>query len=187
MGLFPLIATLNTYGGTNRVSTEMTKQAQSINTQFVNATSEEECTFFVQSLISWVVGVTGGGSPRVSSDQSIFLLYLSVEPIRCNNFFPVYDGNVTASFCRLIDTAANLSDVISEDDKVRVEETCSIWRSADSSTSVPDLASLAKVRTGAVNVEFEERLETLITATGDVPTMFRVTAKFNHTYSVQPA
>jgi hypothetical protein len=186
MGLFPLIATLNTFGGTNRVSPEMTKQLQSINTQFVDGTSQEECDFFIGSLVSWVTGVTGAGSPRVSSDDSVFLLQLSVEPVRCDNFFPLYDGNVTTFLCDSYDRS-NQSNFISEEDAIIREAFCTIWRASDSTTSITDLAELSNIRTGAVNVETESAQHTLITASGNVSTTFRVTAKYNHTYSVQPA
>jgi hypothetical protein len=186
MGLFPLIATLNTYGGTNRVSTEMTKQLQSINTQLTDGTSQEECDFFMDSMVSWVLGVTGGGSPRYFSDDSIFLLQLSVEPVRCDDFFPLYDGNVTTFFCEVYDLTTS-SSTISDDRAASVEDHCAIWRTADSTTSITDLAEMSSIRTGAINVEIESGPQTLTTASGNVSTTFRVTAKYNHTYSVQPA
>ena len=186
MGLYPLIYTLNTNGGTNKVSIEMTKQLQAINLEFRNATDEDECSFFLQSLLSWVVGITGGARPYASSGSSLFLLNLSVEPRRCHDFFPLYDGSVTNSFCNYVDshlTSQNLTAFEAE----HIPVLCEVWGSTNSTSTVPELAALANLRTGAISVQTEESDGFLITKYGNVSTTFQVTATFNNTYSIDPA
>ena len=186
MGLFPLLYTLNTNGGTNKVSIEMTKQLQAINLEFRNATDGDECSFFLQSLLSWVVGTTGGARPRASSGSSLFLLNLSVEPLRCDAFFPLYDGSVTNSFCNYFDVD-RLSQNLTAFESDHILLLCEVWRSTNSTSSVAELAALANLRTGAISVQAEASDGLLITKYGTVSTAFRVTATFNHTYSIEPA
>lgn len=186
MGLFPLLATLNTNGGTNRVSVEMTRQLQAMNVLFSNASSEVECEYFLQSVSSWVVGVTGGGGQRRTRDDGeIYLLHLRIEPVRCEEFFPNYDGNVTSSFCRSINTTSFASGD-NENETEGVNELCEIWSKADNMTT-SQLAELADVRVGAIGIEVFSKNSTLSTNEGDVSTTFRVSAKFNQTYSIAPA
>jgi hypothetical protein len=200
MGLFPLIGTLNTNGGTNRVSVEMTKQLQAINSKFVNATSQEECEFFVDSLYYWAVGVTAGASPKASPYESIFLLHLSVEPVRCNGWVNYYDGDVTHSFCKRYDdnqtTHLNLSTQELATNRLaddRVMELCKVWRLFNSSSFDTELAAntklaaIANIRIGAINKQVASNEGTLITKDGDIPETFQVTAIFNETYSIDPA
>jgi len=184
MGLFPILGTFNTNGGANNVSLEMTMQLQAMNTEFVNATSEEECSFFIQSLMSWVVGVTGGARPSASPDGSIFLLQLSVEPLRCENFFPLYDGSVTNSFCKYFDNNRSLPMNVDEE---RVNAVCRIWRSTYSSSTLPELAAIANIRTGAISVQTESSEGVLISYNGNVTSTFRVSASYNQSYSIDPA
>lgn len=165
----------------------MTRQLQSMNVEFSNATSEEECDFFLQSVSSWVAGVTGGGGGqrRARNDGEIYLLHLRIEPVRCENFFPNYDGNVTSSFCRSINTTLFTSGD-DENETEGVNELCEIWSAADNVTN-SELAEIADVRVGAIGIEVFSEESILITNESDVLTTFRVSAKFNQTYSIAPA
>jgi hypothetical protein len=186
MGIFPLLyTTLNNNGGANPMSPQMTTYVQALNTEFIDATSEEECNFFVHSLVSWVVGLTEGWKPRLASSDSIYLLYLGVEPIRCNNFIPYYDGNVTTSICRYADNNPALFPT--QEDKNRVEELCSVWRYTNSSTSLTEMAEISNIRTGAIDVQQRSESGFLITAGGNISTTFRVNAQFNQRNSILPA
>ena len=186
MGLFPVLYTLNTNGGTNLVSVEMTKQLQAINLEFRNATDEEECSFFLQSQLAWVVGITGGARPSASLDSSLFLLNLYVEPLRCDEFFPLYDGSATNSFCNYFDVDRSSQNVIPYEAE-RIAVLCDVWRLTNSTSTVPELAALANLRTGAISFQVESSDGFLITKYGNVSTTFQVTATYNHTYSIDPA
>jgi hypothetical protein len=168
------------------VAVEMTKQLQAINFQFSNSTDEEECAFFMQSQLSWVVGITGGARSSASSDSGLFLLNLFVEPVRCDDFFPLYDGSATKSFCRYFDvgySSPNLTAFEAE----RISIMCEVWGSTNSSSTVTELSALADLRTGAISVQVESREGFLITKDGNVSTTFRVTASYNQTDSVDSA
>jgi Adenylate and Guanylate cyclase catalytic domain len=186
MGIFPLIKTLETWGGTNRVANQMVEQLQAINLELKNGTDPDECAFFFQTLFTWVAGITGGSKPAVVSDSQVFLLFLSVEPVRCTDYWSGYDGVPTASYCYWFDTGAVSHP--SEEARVRIADLCEVWRGTTHNTTIEELANRAGIRSGAVSLELNQTVGTFTSEFGSNDgTTFTVTAKFNHTYSIQPA
>ena len=183
MGIFPIIEVLN---GPNRVSHAMVGQLQAINLEFNNETDAEECRYFFDSIFDWIIGVTGSRKLTLHTDSSIFLLFVSINPSRCNNTFPGgSDGVVPATFCRLFDEGYYIPPSGFQE---TIEEHCNVWRGITMNTSIKELADRVGIRSGDVNVVVNRTTGVLITENGtidDIP--FTVLAKFNQTYSTEPA
>ena len=167
-------------GGTNRVSTEMTKQLQAINLEFSNATDEEECNYFLESLYSWVIGVTRGPNSNLYRGPDAYLLHSFVEPLRCNNSRSLYDGFVGNSLCRNWSSTLKNSEELPEE----VKSICTVWNMTTINSTSSFLAKNLDIRTGSVGVYSESSEGFLITENGNISTTFRVVATFNESNAV---
>jgi hypothetical protein len=164
----------------------MVEQLQAFNLELNNGTDPDECDFFFRSLFTWVAGVTGGSKPAVVTDSQVYLLFLSVEPVRCADYMYGYDGVPTASYCDWLDTGAIAQS--SEEIRVRIADLCEVWRGTGRNTTIEELANRAGIRSGAVSLEYNQTVGTFTSEFGSIDgTTFAVTAKFNITYSIQPA
>eukprot|EP00547_Thalassionema_nitzschioides_P007024 CAMPEP_0194206706 /NCGR_PEP_ID=MMETSP0156-20130528/5658_1 /TAXON_ID=33649 /ORGANISM="Thalassionema nitzschioides, Strain L26-B" /LENGTH=1220 /DNA_ID=CAMNT_0038933299 /DNA_START=87 /DNA_END=3746 /DNA_ORIENTATION=- len=159
VGIFPIIGTLNTNGGTNQVTWQMVKQLQTINEDFHDQKMFDDysCEFYVQSVRSWVVGVTYGSTQGILNSDGPILLDLQINPLPCNK------TSITTWMCNHTNNDFRLSD-----------ELCAFW--LNSSMSISDLANRANIRTG----DIEEILE----QTSYGGTSFEVIATFNQSCAI---
>ena len=180
VGLFPLLTTIQTNGGTNRVGEEMAKQLQMTTDTFQNASSPEECAFVHDSLVSWVLGITPGTKleARQSSnnDDGVFVLMARVDqPTGCLSFLQDYNGVLTSYVCE-----AYADDLATKDNDRgvdRLRDRCNVWLNTTDLTTNEELAESAGIRTGAI--------ETQPFLVANQNSMFVV--KFNQTESIRPA
>ena len=70
---------------------------------------------------------------------------------------------------------------------IKVNTVCQVWRSTNSSSTVPELAAIANIRTGAISAQTLSCGGVLISYNGNVTSTFRVSASYNQTYSIDPA
>lgn len=163
------------------VANQMVDQMQALNLMLNNGTGIDECKFFFDTVYSWIVGVSAGSKPAALANSSIFVLFLSIDPIRCTEVVPGYEGVPTATFCSLYD-----SNVYSPSPEAiqKINELCDVWRGTSVNTTVEELAERAGIRSGAIHVVVNQ---TIGTWNSEVETAFTITAKYNQTYSIQPA
>jgi hypothetical protein len=175
-----LFSIIQANGGTNRISRELTKQLQAINLEFANATDEEQCNYFLNSLYSWVIGVTRGANANVYRGPDAYLLHVFVEPTRCYNTKTIFDGFVGNSFCQ------NRSSRIQESEEIpeNIKSLCAVWDVTIVNSTSSFLAKSLNIRTGSVGVYSESNEGFLITGNGSMPTTFRVVATFNESNAV---
>lgn len=139
----------------------MTKHLQSMNEEFYNTTSandQDECAFFIDSIISSIVGVTYGSTQGVLNRKGPILLDLEIKPYRCQ------EKSITDWICTL---EANSSSW---------KELCAFWTETNSSMTISDLASKANIRAGAI--------EKIVERNDVSGTSFEVIATFNQSCAI---
>jgi hypothetical protein len=213
VGLFPVLASLTAKSTINRIATDMTNQLQATNL-LVTDNSNTSCLFLIDSILSWVAGLTPSeGRSLFSTRTNVFLLSLSMEPDYCRRWLDpaAYDSNLSAlahseSFpAVLVDVCDLLNSTVTTasdprlfdqyyDSETRAffKKHCMTWRDTGGSTSPEEISSVVDVRVGAITVVeslIVQKDYTVYRPGGIVVenATYSVTAVFNDSYAIESA
>lgn len=186
MGFFPLVGTIRTNGGANLVATKMVDQLQAISLTVQEVGNVDDCNYLTESVYAWGSGVTAGNKANERDDETTpYLLYLWMEPRRCPFGNGTNETLETSLFCSLLLGIDNLT----QSEMNIVDSICVVWTDAVRSITDDELASRAKIRSGAIQDVFVKTKANLTLEDGTVQNnvTYATEAKYNQTITVRTA